>query len=76
MSEPYVRPDTRAFLDALKANPRPVMNAENIAADAKALRELSKPDDAVWVIALGHGHYDGRRCRCRTIPTSGRRSIF
>jgi acetyl esterase len=32
MSEPYVRPDVRAFLDALEANPRPKMNAENIAA--------------------------------------------
>jgi acetyl esterase len=32
MSEPYVRPDVRAFLQMLKANPRPVMNAETIAA--------------------------------------------
>ena len=32
MSEPFVRPDVRMFLDALKANPRPVMNADNIAA--------------------------------------------
>jgi acetyl esterase len=32
MPEPFVRPDTRAFLEALKANPRPVMNADNIAA--------------------------------------------
>lgn len=32
MTEPFVRPDVRAFLDALKANPRPKMNAENIAA--------------------------------------------
>jgi acetyl esterase len=32
VSEPYVRPDVRAFLEMLKANPRPVMNAETIAA--------------------------------------------
>ena len=32
MTEPFVRPDVRAFLDALKGNPRPKMNAENIAA--------------------------------------------
>ena len=32
MTEPFVRPDVRAFLDALKANPRPKMTAENIAA--------------------------------------------
>lgn len=32
MTEPYVRPDVRAFLDALKANPRPKMTVENIAA--------------------------------------------
>ena len=30
MTEPYVRPDVRAFLDALKANPRPSMTAENL----------------------------------------------
>jgi len=28
MSEPYVRPDVRAFLDMLEANPRPVFNDE------------------------------------------------
>lgn len=31
MTSPFVRPDVRAFLDALKANPRPTMTAENIA---------------------------------------------
>jgi acetyl esterase len=32
MIEPYVRPDVRAFLDALTSNPRPKMTAENLAA--------------------------------------------
>ena len=32
MKEPFVRPDVRVFLDAMKANPRPLMTAENIAA--------------------------------------------
>jgi acetyl esterase len=32
MSEPYVHPEARAFLEALKAHPRPPMNAETIAA--------------------------------------------
>jgi acetyl esterase len=32
MTEPFVRPDVRVFLDALKGNPRPKMSAENIAA--------------------------------------------
>src|SRR5205823_1867265 len=32
MTEPYVRPDVRAFLDVLKANPRPILTGENIAA--------------------------------------------
>jgi acetyl esterase len=32
MSEPYVRPDVKAFLEALKLQPRPKMTAENIAA--------------------------------------------
>jgi acetyl esterase len=32
MTEPFVRPDVRAFLDMLKANPRPKMTAETVAA--------------------------------------------
>jgi acetyl esterase len=32
MSDPFARPDVQVFLDALKANPRPKMTAENIAA--------------------------------------------
>ncbi len=45
---------------ALKAS-RGLSTRENIAADAEALRAASKPEDALWVIVLGHGHYDGRR---------------
>ena len=45
---------------ALKGS-RGLSNRENIAADAEALRTASTPDDAVWVIVLGHGHFDGRR---------------
>ncbi len=45
---------------ALKGS-RGLSTRENIAADAGALRASSKPEDAVWVIVLGHGHYDGRR---------------
>ena len=32
MSDPFIRPDVRVFLDTLKANPRPALTAENIAA--------------------------------------------
>lgn len=32
MTEPFVRPDARAFLDMLKANPRPKMTAETLPA--------------------------------------------
>ena len=32
MPRPFVRPDVQAFLDALKANPRPTMTAAAIAA--------------------------------------------
>ena len=43
MSEPFVRPDVRAFLNALRLQPRPKMTAFNIAAmrghgDAARLR--------------------------------------
>jgi hypothetical protein len=45
---------------ALKGS-RGLSTRENLASDAEALRKDSKPDDAVWVIVLGHGHFDGRR---------------
>jgi hypothetical protein len=34
---------------------------ENIAADVDAIRKVEKPDDALWVIVVGHAHFDGRR---------------
>ena len=45
---------------ALKGS-RGLSNRENLAADAELIRKASTPDDAVWVIVLGHGHFDGRR---------------
>lgn len=47
MTEPYVRPDVRAFLDALKANPRPTFTAELLAQirllPPEAMGELDLP---------------------------------
>ena len=40
---------------------RGLADREGIAAEAEALRQASKPEDGVWVIVLGHGHFDGRR---------------
>jgi hypothetical protein len=40
---------------------RGLSTLENIDDDTKALRQVSTPDDALWVIVLGHGHFDGRR---------------
>lgn len=34
---------------------------ENIAADVEAIRKAESPDDALWVIVVGHSHFDGRR---------------
>jgi hypothetical protein len=45
---------------ALKGS-RGLSTRENLASDSEAIRKLSKPDDALWVIVLGHGHFDGRR---------------
>ena len=35
-------------------------NREGIAADVDELRKRLGPEDTLWVIVLGHGHYDGR----------------
>ena len=43
-------------------NARGKATREEIAADAHFLRKNVKPEDRVWVIVLGHSHYDGRRC--------------
>jgi hypothetical protein len=45
---------------ALKGS-RGLSTRENLAADAEAIRKAATPDDAVWVVVLGHGHFDGRR---------------
>jgi len=39
---------------------RGLSTRENLKADVEALRALSKPDDALWVIVVGHAHFDGR----------------
>jgi hypothetical protein len=33
---------------------------EEIEAEAAELRKALRPDDALWVIAIGHSHYDGK----------------
>jgi hypothetical protein len=46
---------------ALPADVRGASTQESIAAAVQDLRAELHPDDALWVIALGHSHYDGRR---------------
>jgi hypothetical protein len=45
---------------ALKAA-RGLSTREGIGSDVAELRKRLGPDDALWVIVLGHGHLDGRR---------------
>lgn len=40
---------------------RGISDRAGIEADAAELRNRSGPDDTLWVIVLGHGHYDGQR---------------
>jgi hypothetical protein len=42
------------------AGARGLSNREGIAADADELRKRLGTADTLWVIVLGHGHYDGR----------------
>jgi hypothetical protein len=42
------------------ASARGLSNREGIAADVAELRKRLAPEDTLWVIILGHGHYDGR----------------
>ncbi len=44
---------------ALSAS-RGLSNREGIAADVEEMRKRLAPDDTLWVIVIGHGHYDGR----------------
>jgi hypothetical protein len=45
---------------ALKGS-RGLSTREGLAADSEEIRKVSTPEDGVWVIVLGHGHFDGRR---------------
>jgi hypothetical protein len=55
------------FGDApLEGDPEVIRNAleatrEHIEQRVQALREKTRPEDGVWVIVLGHTHYDGRQ---------------
>lgn len=40
---------------------RGLSDRSGIEADVAALRQRTKPEDTLWVIAIGHGHLDGRR---------------
>ncbi|MFI5459337.1 MAG: hypothetical protein ACHRXM_28260 [Isosphaerales bacterium] len=42
------------------ANVRGLSNREGIAADVDELRKRLRAEDTLWVIVLGHTHYDGR----------------
>lgn len=40
---------------------RDVATRETIAAAAEAIRAELQPDDTLWVLVVGHAHYDGRQ---------------
>jgi hypothetical protein len=42
------------------AGARGLSDREGIAADVDLIRKRIRPEDTLWVIVLGHGHYDGR----------------
>jgi hypothetical protein len=42
------------------AGSRGLSDREGIAADVAELKKRLAPEDSLWVIVLGHGHYDGR----------------
>ena len=45
---------------ALRAS-RGLSTRDGLTEDVEALRRVTLPDDALWVIVLGHAHFDGRR---------------
>ncbi|HUQ69212.1 MAG TPA: hypothetical protein VM165_06805 [Planctomycetaceae bacterium] len=45
--------------DAIRTSAR--ATREEFELRARALRERTRPEDGVWVIVLGHSHYDGRQ---------------
>jgi acetyl esterase len=49
MNKPFVRPDVQAFLDLMKANPRPRLTSENIA----QMRELAPKGMAMLDLPVG-----------------------
>jgi acetyl esterase len=49
MTQPFVRPDVQAFLDLMKANPRPRLTTENIA----QMRELAPKGMAMLDLPVG-----------------------
>jgi hypothetical protein len=42
------------------AKARGLSNREGITADVDELKKRLRPEDTLWVIVLGHAHYDGR----------------
>jgi hypothetical protein len=42
------------------AGSRGLSNREGLATEAAELRKRLRPEDTLWVIVLGHAHYDGR----------------
>jgi hypothetical protein len=40
---------------------RGLSDREGLRADVAELRQKLKPEDTLWVVVLGHAHYDGRR---------------
>lgn len=52
--------DPRKGGGAALAASRGLSTREAIAADAVQLGEILRPEDALWVIVVGHAHFDGR----------------
>ncbi len=42
------------------AGARGLSDREGIAADVEEMRKRLRPEDTLWVVVLGHAHYDGR----------------
>lgn len=53
MTEPFIRPDARAYLDMMAANPRPSMNDETIAMMRKIPPELMEQMFAMMELPVG-----------------------
>jgi hypothetical protein len=55
----WSEPQTDQDGSAIATNRGPA-SREEVSAVAAELQKTLQPDDALWVIALGHAHYDGR----------------